>query len=427
MRDRGSMKIGYVLKRFPRLSETFVLNEILELERQGHQIEVFSLLRPPSEDRHAMLGEMKAHITYLPSTSVLSKVGLGTGLDWQPVTLAELAAEGAGSNEPIFSGKTASDIATLHIKAAALAILARSRGVTNLHAHFGSDAATVALLAGRMCGLPFSFTAHARDIYHTYTTMAQDNAMRRAKIDEAAFVATVSEYNRRHLCRVAPASVHQIKRLYNGIDLSRFTPRSEARRKGLIIAVGRLVEKKGFGDLLSACEILRRTDLEFHCRIIGDGPLRETLESRIAALGIDDHVEIVGPQPQEKLLDMMREASLAVLPCIVSESGDRDGLPTVLLEAMALGLPVVTTTVSGGPEIVVHGETGLLVEPSDPIGLAASLEALLASPESMWRMGMAGRQRAEKLFSLNRNVAVLAGYLTAAAADRRRGAMLEAV
>ncbi len=426
MRDPGAMTIGYVLKRFPRLSETFILNEILELERQGHCVEVFSLLRPPTEERHALLGDVKARITYLPSASALDKIRLHFGLDATPATFAETASQETGGCDPIFGGKSATDVAALHLKAAALAFLAKSRGVAHLHAHFGSDATTVALLAGRMSGLPFSFTAHARDIYHTYTTMADDNAMRRANMSEAAFVATVSEYNRAHLCRIAPASAGHIRRLYNGIDLDRFVARPSARKDGLVVAVGRLIDKKGFGDLVAACGILRRTGVNFRCRIVGDGPLREQLEHQIAALGIADRVEIAGSQPQEKLLGMMQEASLAVLPCVVSPSGDRDGLPTVLLEAMALGLPVVTTTVSGGPEIVVHGETGLLVEPSDPISLAASIEALLESPQTMRRMGEVGRMRAEELFSLKRNVATLARYF-ATASEGVPQPMLEAV
>ena len=407
--------IGYVLKRFPRLSETFILNEILELERQGHRVEVFSLLQPPPEGRHALLSELKARVTYLPSGSHLQKIKLRTGLDEQATDLAAML-DGAGAPvETLFHGKSAADIATLHLKAMATALLARHRGVEHLHAHFASDATTVALLAARLSGLPFSFTAHARDIYHTYTTPADDNAVRRAKITEAAFTVTVSDYNRSHLCRLAPAEAARIHMLYNGIDLSRFTPRPALSRPGLVMAVGRLIEKKGFSDLIAACALLRRSGTDFRCMIVGDGPLHGELAQQIAAADLGDRVEITGPQTQEKLIGLMQTASLAVLPCIVSGSGDRDGLPTVLLEAMALGLPVVTTTVSGGPEIVVHGETGLLVEPQDRPALAASIESLLACPDSMRRMGEAGRRRAEQLFSLKTNVAALSAMFSRAA------------
>lgn len=423
---RKQMTIGYVLKRFPRLSETFVLNEILELERQGFRIEIFSLLRPPPEERHALLEELKACITYLPSSKSLKDIRLHQGLDEEPTDLLAVQGGDPEGRSSLFNGKSSQDIASLHLKAMTVATLAQSRGVDHLHAHFGSDATTVALLAGRMGGLPFSFTAHARDIYHTYTTVAADNAMRRAKISEAAFVATVSDYNKAHLRRLAPVQASRIHRLYNGIDLARFTLKPALAEPGLIVAVGRLIEKKGFGDLISACALLKEEGVDFRCQIIGDGPLHDILQNQIDEGGLQRLVEIAAPQPQERLVGMMQRASIAALPCVVSESGDRDGLPTVLLEAMALGLPVVTTTVSGGPEIVSHGETGLLVEPGDPVGLAASIEALLQSPETMLRMGLAGRQRAEKLFSLVESVKTLSGYFAQSLAQPRTH-LLEAV
>ena len=406
------MTIGYVLKRFPRLSETFILNEILELERQGFRVEVFSLLRPPPEGRHALLNELKASITYLPSSSSLEKIRLHQGLEERSTDLQAVNNGAADGRQSLFNGKSPQDIASLHLKAMTVATLAQSRGIDHLHAHFASDATTVALLAARMSGLPFSFTAHARDIFHTYTTVAADNAMRRAKIAEAAFVATVSDYNRAHLRRLAPAQTNRIYRLYNGIDLARFTPKPAEAEPGLIVAVGRLIEKKGFGDLIAACALLRKAGANFRCQIIGDGPLHGSLQNQIAEAGLQEAVAIKGPQPQEILVGMLQKASIAVLPCVVSESGDRDGLPTVLLEAMALGLPVVTTTVSGGPEIVVHGQTGLLVEPGDPVGLASSIEALLQSPDTAAHMGRSGRQRAETLFSLTESVKTLAGYFS---------------
>lgn len=425
MLESFPLTVGYVLKRFPRLSETFVLNEILELERQGHRVEVFSLLTPPQEERHALLTELKARVTYLPSASGLEKLKVHDGLRQESLSFGALLDADA-DGDPLFNGKSGRDIAALHLKAMAVAVLARQRGVRHLHAHFGSDATTVAQLTGRLTGLPYSFTAHARDIYHTYTTAADDNAMRRAKIAEAAFVATVSEYNRAHLARIAPAHMTRIRCLYNGIDLTRFMPRSTDRQQGLVVAVGRLIDKKGFGDLIAACGLLKRSRPGMRCRIIGDGPLRAQLEAQIDALDLNGRVEITGSIPQERLIGLMREASVAVLPCVVSESGDRDGLPTVLLEAMALALPVVTTTVSGGPEIVVHGKTGILVEPSDPIGLAASIEALLESPAAAAAMGQEGRKRAEGLFCLKRNVGVLAGLFAGGGAPAARP-VLEAV
>lgn len=400
-------RIGYVLKRFPRLSETFVLNEILALERMGLDVEVFSLLKPPAEARHGLLSELKARVTYLPSSGNLGRVRMMEGLDALPLTLGEALGDGA-PRDPLYPAKSAEDVATLQLKAAALATLAPMRGIGHFHAHFGSDATTVALLAGRLSGIGYSFTAHARDIFHTYASPEADDAMRRIKLEAARFTVTVSEYNRRRLTRIAPAAEPRIHRVYNGIDLRRFRPDASRSDPGLVVAVGRLIEKKGFTGLIDACRMMHDGGTHFRCRIIGDGPLRPVLEAQIVAAGLGGIVSIHDPLPQEQLVREMQAAQVVTLPCVVGASGDRDGLPTVLLEAMALGLPVVTTTVSGGPEIVAHGDTGLLVEPGDPVALAASLETLIGDPEASLRLGRAGRRRAEALFSLDRSAASLA-------------------
>ena len=406
MLETFPLRIGYVLKRFPRLSETFVLNEILALERAGVEVEVFSLLRPPAEDRHALLAELKAPVTYLPSAGSASRLTLKTGLEAKTATLTDFLDD-MRTHPPVFSGKSAQDVALLHLKASILAFLAHRRGIQHFHAHFGSDATTVALLLSRLTGGSFSYTAHARDIYHTYVSPLDDARMRRAKMAEARFVVTVSDYNAAHLRALCPDAARRIHRLYNGIDLSRFSTDGRTRRPGRIVSVGRFIEKKGFPVLIEACRILRDRALPFECMIFGDGPMRAALEAQIARLGLSGTVRLGGALPQERLITQMQTGAVVTLPCIVSESGDRDGLPTVLLEAMALGQPVVTTTVSGGPEIVVEGETGHLCAPGDPTALAAALEGLLTHPKRAAEMGAAGRTRAERLFDLEKNVASL--------------------
>ena len=400
------LRIGYVLKRFPRLSETFILNEILALERSGVEVEIFSLLRPPTEDRHALLAELKAPVTYLPSAASAARLTLKTGLEAQEANLTDFY-DGLLPREPIFSGKSSQDVAVLHLKAGVLAFLAQRRGIRHFHAHFGSDAATAALLLSRLTGGSFSYTAHARDIYHTYASPLDDARMRRAKMAEARFVVTVSDYNATYLRTLCPEAARRIHRLYNGIDLNRFVASGRAQRPGRIVSVGRFIEKKGFPVLIDACAMLRDRGVFFECLILGDGPMRATMEAQIARLGLADTVRLGGSLPQERLIAEMQTGAVVTLPCIVSESGDRDGLPTVLLEAMALALPVVTTTVSGGPEIVVEGETGHLCEPGDAAALAAALESLLADPGRAKAMGAAGRVRAERLFDLEKNVASL--------------------
>lgn len=385
-------RLAYVLKRFPRFSETFILNELLAHEAAGAEVHVFSLLAPPDEPRHARLADLKAEVTVLKSIGK-GRTGMASGMD-----------------AALFSGKTSLEIGALQAKADVIASRSSALGITHLHAHFGSDAATVACLAARRMHGTFSFTAHARDIYHTYVSSQADAAMRRAKMREAAFTATVSDYNVRHLSRLCPEA--RIVRLYNGIDLAAFRPVEPAlQRPGHLIAVGRLVPKKGFDILLAACAILKDRGVAFDLSLIGTGPMEESLRAGIQRLGLSDRIRMEGAVAQEDLIRRMGQAEAAVLPCVVTESGDRDGLPTVLLEAMARALPVVTTTVSGGPEIVEDGVTGLLCAPGDAPALADALERILADRSKAHGMGQAGRARAERLFDLTENAARLRALL----------------
>ena len=403
--DDHALRIGYVVKRFPRFSETFILNEVLALEALGITVEVFSLLDPPDEPRHARLVDLKARVNRLADT---------------PVPAAILPDPGDAA---LFAGTPPASAARLIAKANQVAQVARARGLDHLHAHFASDAATVALLAARRAGLTFSMTAHARDIYHHYIDPETDAAKRRAKLRAADFTVTVSDFNLRHLQSLCPEASSRIHRIYNGIDLSAFRPGDQTRRvPGRILAVGRLVEKKGFTDLIEACARLAAGGKAVDCRIIGDGPLQPALAAQITASGLDGHVQLLGPMPQEQLAGALDEASLVTLPCIVTADGDRDGLPTVLLEAMAKGLPVVTTTVTGGPEIVEAGETGLLVPPADPTALAAALQWLIDNPGHATDMGRRGRQRAEVLFDLQTSSARLASLFAAACRRSVKGA-----
>lgn len=403
MSNDAPIRVGYVLKRFPRFSETFILNELLALQALGIECHIFSLLQPPDEPRHARLAKLRAPVTYLSKAK-------GPALIADP------------DDAVLFAGNDPRSVASLQGKAAEVARLARAAGITHLHAHFGSDPTTVALLAARELGGTFSYTAHARDIYHTYVSPKVDAAKRRAKLNEAAFTVTVSNCNVDHLAALCPEATNRIHRVYNGIDLSLFSP-MEDPTPGRILAVGRLVEKKGFSVLVDACALLRDQGLDFDCRIIGDGPLQAALQAQIDALDLAGWVTLAGPMPQERLAAELGTAAIAVLPCVITPDGDRDGLPTVLLEAMGKGIPVVTTTVTGGPEIVAEGETGLLCDPGDQVSLADALETLLLDPPRARAMGAAGRRRAELLFDLTTNVAQLSGHFAGVTVRRsKRGA-----
>jgi len=203
-----------------------------------------------------------------------------------------------------------------------------------------------------------------------------------------------------------------IRRLYNGIDLTRFRPDpSVAREKNLILAVGRLVEKKGFDDLIQACAILADRGLDFCCEIIGKGPLKQALSDQIAELGVGEFVKLVGARPQDQVLQAYKRATVFALPCIVGSDGNRDGLPTVLLEAMATGLPPVSTDLTGIPEIIDHNVNGLVVPPSDVAALVNGLARLLYNPALRKRLGTAARQKVEHEFDVRQNVAQLQRWL----------------
>ncbi|MCG8557571.1 MAG: glycosyltransferase [Proteobacteria bacterium] len=418
-----------MLKRFPRLSETFIVHELLELERQGLEIDVFALSDPADPVQHEALQRLRARVTYLPRDDWTQAAYICSGS----------YARGRGAGAPTAEerartwtrqtlvGRHAADWeqATLMLKAGALAALARARGVDHLHAHFASDAATVARLASRMTGLPYSFTAHAKDIYHDTV----DAVLLQQKLRDAAFVVTVCEHNRRHLARLAGRAAKRVKLIYNGVDLRLFRPELEpgqscsldtqrsldrqawldrhgggGKNGGLILGVGRLVEKKGFHFLLEACRMLHERGVGFRCAIVGQGELREELSRRIDDVGLRGRVRLVGACSQDELRGYYRQAALLVMPCVIAEDGNRDALPTVMLEAMASGLPVVATRVTGNPEIVEHGHTGFIVGPERADELAAATASLLAEPGLRMQLGNAGRRRAETRFDLRENV-----------------------
>ena len=276
------------------------------------------------------------------------------------------------------------------------------RPATHLHAHFASSPTLVALLTSRITGVPYTLTAHAKDIYVSHP----DDL--RAKLREARAVVTCTEYNRQHLLSRYPRECGgKLFRVYHGLDTSLFrcapshTPPPEPQ-EAVILSVARLVEKKGLDDLLAAAEILRLRGYRFRLEIIGTGPLRETLKAQAKRLGLEDRVTLLGAQPYEAVRLAYRRAAVFALPCRVAADGDRDGIPNVLLEAVASGVPVVSTPVSGIPELIECDRSGLLVEPNNPGMLADALDRILTSPELRARLTEAARAKLDEHFSLDR-------------------------
>ncbi|MFO7633037.1 MAG: glycosyltransferase family 4 protein [Caldilinea sp.] len=277
------------------------------------------------------------------------------------------------------------------------------RGVDVIHAHFGSVATSVARLVHRLTGIPFIFTAHAKDIYHE--SVVVDDLRR--KLSDAAAVVTVSDYNLMHLQNLYGEAAHHTVRIYNGLPLQRFPHTRQEQQRRHIVAVGRLVEKKGFAVLIDACRILRKRGVHFTCDIIGSGQEEAALASQIHASELDGCVRLVGPLPQGKVIEAMQGAATVAAPCIIGKDGNRDGMPTVLIEAMALGVPCVSTDVTGIPELVEHERTGLLASQNDAPSLADALQRLLDDRALRAQLGAAARLRIERDFDSTQNSAKL--------------------
>jgi colanic acid/amylovoran biosynthesis glycosyltransferase len=393
--------VGYVIRMFPQTSETFIANEILELERQGAQVRIFSYRRQRSQVRHECVRLIQAPLTYLPDPVYRH---LGRIVRAHRELLRRNPARYRMTARYVLSHTLSDrnpDTWRRFLQAGYLARLLLDGDVGHLHAHFAHGATRVAELASMLTGIPFSFTAHARDVYSDDV----DFALLREKAERARFAVTVSNYNREFLSERLGHLKSHIRTIYNGVDLDKFVPDPDVKREaGYILAVGRLVEKKGFRHLIDACAILRDRGHRFRCDIVGGGELRDELAARIGAHRLGDVVSLVGTRSQEEILPFYRRANLVVMSAVLAGDGNRDALPTVLLEAMACGTPVVASRLTGIPEIVDDGKNGLLIEPGNAKLLSEALERLLLQPELCLRFGLAARAKAERCFDLHRNV-----------------------
>ena len=385
-------KIGYVVSTWPRLSQTFVLNEILALERWGLPLRIFSTKAPRAEPVNAKVAKVRAPVTYLNFRGrrrAILHANLRIARDLPGRYFhSMIRALGYGQLGLLWR----------FFQAGYLADLVRREHVTHLHAHFTTAPTQIAMFTHELVHVPYTFTAHARDIYAD--TQAE---LLRAEMECAQAVVTVSEYNREYLHRIKPDLNGKVRCIDYGLDLSEFSfrwPRA-SDPSPIILAVARLVEKKGLGDLILAADILRKRGHSFRVQIIGDGELRHALRRRIAEYGLQDCVTLLGAQPHEKVRLAYERASVFVLPCVVAADGDRDGLPNVLLEAMASGVPVVTTRVVGIPELIESERDGLLTPPSEPPALAKTLERLLTDAHLRDRLVRAARSKIEERFSID--------------------------
>ncbi|TAE59405.1 MAG: colanic acid biosynthesis glycosyltransferase WcaL [Nostocales cyanobacterium] len=398
--------IGYILKRYPRYSETFVVNEILAHETAGLKIEIFAL-RPPSDSHFQnIISQVRAPVNYIKkpiqgrvSPSLNSLAPTAASYFWAELQEAAKIIPDFWLKLAIAEGEQASTV----YQAAWLAREAKLKGITHLHAHFGTVATSVARLASHFTGIPYTFTAHAKDIFHE----SVDFADMERKLQDAATVVTVSDYNLNYLQTKYPQAKQKIQRIYNGLNLGRLQYSAPAQRLPVIISVGRLVEKKGMSILINACAILKQKNCEFQCQIVGTGSLETALKKQIQDLELSSLVEIIGPRPQNEVFQLVQQAAVFAAPYIIGKDGNRDGLPTVLLEAMALGTPCVSTDVTGIPEVVKHGETGLIVPQNNAEKLAISLQELLTNSALRVRLSTQARNLIVSEFDIAHNTQIL--------------------
>ena len=387
--------LAYLFERFPSFTQTFCHREIVELRRQGVSPAIFSVRRPVNEPAQDWDASIVERVEYLPG-------------DEQLVGAVDRAARKAKLPESATREITAwgrkTDFLRLY-QAAHLGPRLQEHGVRHVHAHFAGMAARTAYWIERFFGIGFSFTAHANDIFAPKPFEISLGQL----IGAARAVVTVSDFGVRFLQEKYPDHAAKMHRVYNGIDLDRFQRADFSAAPSAIVSIGRLIEKKGFHDLIEACRLLRERGIEFRCEIIGEGPLEAALRDQIASVGLTSVVALTGPLPQGEVIERLARSALFVLPCVAEAGGGMDNLPTVVMEAMAAGLPVVSTAVGGVPEMVQNGVTGFLVPEHQPSPLADALSRLLVEPALASSLGETGRQRASERFAIDKSVQALRG------------------
>ncbi len=403
----SSLGLVYVIGSYPMPTTTFIDREIEALGRAGHDVHVISVRRPRrslSEHQRVLASGVHYVLPVPPGALLRSHLGFLTSRPGRYVrTLVYLLTR----PHPTIRARlwTILHFGTgVHVAR----LIRDSFPSDHIHAHFVDRATLLAMVAGRLLDKPFSATAHANDIYVSPVLLPE-------KMAWAKFIATCTRYNEEHLARVGngPASSGRIRCIHHGLVIRDYRPEAIPRPRPLILAVGQLKEKKGFRYLLEACRILIDSGADFDCEIVGEGELRLELEATIERLSLGNRVSLLGSRAHHAVIRKYAEAEIFVLPCVTSSNGDRDGIPNVIIEAMAMELPVVSTWHSGIPEAVQDGVTGILVPTADPVRLAGALEQLLADGDMRSRLGRNGRRRVLEDFDADVNARKLAAEFAA--------------
>ncbi len=424
LRRSEPLNVAYIMSRFPKLTETFVLFEMLALERQGAHIEVFPLLRARNTTTHpegasvwkklvelfrrpepkaVMHPEAEAFVVrahFAPLFNAAIALSQLYYLLWRPRAyfgaLWTLMRANWGSTNFLLGGLA------VFPKSVHFARQMERMEIKHIHAHFASHPAATAYVIHRLTGIPYSFTAHGADIQ-------VDQHMLREKVALAKCVISISQDNCRLIEQVCgDESSEHVKIVRCGVDTSFFRGTDQARQKTektalRIVCTGTLYEVKGQKYLIEACQLLRERNVPVQCQFVGDGPMLEQLQRQVAAADLDKQVQFLGQQTRQEIAKLLQFADVLVAPSVPTAEGRREGIPVVLMEAMASGLPVVASNISGIPELVEHEHTGLLVPPRDPSALADALARLSRDNEERIALGRAGRKRVLDQFDLDKN------------------------
>jgi glycosyltransferase involved in cell wall biosynthesis len=394
-------RLAYVSSVIPKLSATFIYREILEMDRRGYELVLYSLRHPEDGVLSAESLHLRDRTFYLlpvPVTRLLE-----AHIYYLCVAPVRYFRSLFKMILPRHHTSKHRYRSLLHfVEGVVLARRVEADHVTHLHAHYASQPASVARVVSLLTGIPYSFSAHAHDIWSDRILLPQ-------KLAETRFVACCSALASRELVKQgAPCHAEKVHIVYHGIDVRRFQPPPAGRREACrLLAVGRLDEMKGFHYLLEACHLLQQAGLAFRCTVVGEGDQRGRLEALVRQCGLEQRVALVGAVPQERLLDYYHEASLFVLPSLATDDGRYDGIPNVIVEAMATGLPVIGTTAGAIPEAVMDGVTGFIVPQRNAALVADRTRCLMENADLRDTMGRAARHRVEHYFDSQQTIAPL--------------------
>jgi glycosyltransferase involved in cell wall biosynthesis len=392
-------QFAYLFERFPSFGQTFCYREVVELARQGTAPPIFSIRNPKDEPPQDWDTGIVQRVDYLPEEKQL--------LEWvhRASKKGKLTAEIIGALDE-WGRRT--DFLRLY-QAVYVGLRLQEMGIRHVHAHFAGMAARTAFWVQRFFPLTFSFTAHANDIF---APRAFEIGLDKL-VDTAHVIITETDYAAQFLRDRFPERADRIHRIYNGLNLAGFGHADFPSSPPLIVAVGRLIAKKGFANLIRACGLLAERGKSFHCEIIGEGPLENELREQIKQLDLQNHVAFAGAKPQREVRQRLAAANVFVLPSAIDAQGGMDNLPTVIMEAMATALPVISTEIGGIPEMVVQNETGVLVQPDDAVALAGAIEKVIDDRSLAQKLGRTGYERARELFSIEKNVRDLCALIEA--------------